>query len=250
MSRPTPFPLSGRPVGASVPLRSAEQTESRPAARAARGRRCCRPRAPRGSIQAPDGCAQHALTVFAPSGVARGGHAYRIGQSAVGRPRIPWDACFADGSASRRRAAEVRPTDRGFSISFLVAQSSRAGDFTLADCVCDAVPTTRRCGSRGAVSVAASARSEPRDNRGLATRLGPVAPPLMMGPTARSMSCSEGPLAESAPPQCAGRPPAWISRVWRRGGRSASSPRECRSPRRRGQAARSGRPGRAATAPR
>jgi hypothetical protein len=157
MSRPTPFPLSGRPVGASVPLRSAEQTESRPAARAARGRRCCRPRAPRGSIQAPDGCAQHALTVFAPSGVARGGHAYRIGQSAVGRPRIPWDACFADGSASRRRAAEVRPTDRGFSISFLVAQSSRAGDFTLADCVCDAVPTTRRCGSRGAVSVAASA---------------------------------------------------------------------------------------------
>jgi hypothetical protein len=51
------------------------------------------------------------------------------------------------------------------------------------------------------------------------------------------------------PLDCAGRPGAWITCAWRRGGRSASSPRERRPPLRRGRAARSGRPGRAATAP-
>ena len=123
MSRPTPFPLSGRPVGASVPLRSAEQTESRPAARAARGRRCCRPRAPRGSIQAPDGCAQHALTVFAPSGVARGGHAYRIGRSAIG-------ARASHGmraSPTEARAEGARPrSDRRIADSPSLSLSRRA----------------------------------------------------------------------------------------------------------------------------
>jgi hypothetical protein len=66
----------------------------------------------------------------------------------------------------------------------------------------------------------------------------------------RSRACRARRAARGVRPlDCAGRGQP-ITRVWRRGGRCASSPRERQSRPRRGRAARSGPPGRAATAPR